>query len=47
MLETELGRTKSSEKTATERLAKISKTAEEQALSLTQLSQMNKSLKTT
>ena len=46
MLETELGRTKSSEKTATERLAKISKTAEEQALSLTQLSQMNKSLKT-
>ena len=45
MLETELGRTKSSEKTATERLAKISKTAEEQALSLTQLSQMNKSLK--
>ena len=46
MLETELGRTKSSEKTATERLSKISKTAEEQALSLTQLSQMNKSLKT-
>ena len=45
MLETELGRSKSAEKTATERLSKISKTAEEQASSLTQLSQMNRSLK--
>ena len=44
MLETELGRTKSSEKTAKEGLSRVSKTAEEQASSLTQLSQLNKSL---
>ena len=42
--ETELGRTKSSEKTAKEGLSRVSKTAEEQASSLTQLSQLNKSL---
>ena len=44
MLETELGKTKASEQTASERLEKVSKTASEQALSLTQLSQLNKTL---
>lgn len=44
MLETELGKTKALEQTASERLAKVSKTAQEQAISLTQLSQMNKTL---